>query len=202
MTTLCAAQRPLVIIGKGQCLIFNILHCFLSQFSFTLWRVFFSPTRRLLPFHFPLLCVSTIRRSGLCAGRKGGAATGHHSLSPIPPNSNGKRGGSRRPSSLCLCRKIKASVTCLCWLKAFRDSRTLLLPDVPRALKEADVVVLLGARLNWILHFGLAPRFHPKVKIIQVCLSVSDVRTRPTCVCLHPALCIFLRCRLTFPRRK
>ena len=43
---------------------------------------------------------------------------------------------------------------------------------IPRALKEADVVVLLGARLNWILHFGLAPRFHPQVKIIQVCLSM------------------------------
>jgi thiamine pyrophosphate-dependent acetolactate synthase large subunit-like protein len=27
------------------------------------------------------------------------------------------------------------------------------------ALKKADVVVLLGARLNWILHFGLPPRF-------------------------------------------
>lgn len=27
-----------------------------------------------------------------------------------------------------------------------------------KALLEADVVVLLGARLNWILHFGLPPR--------------------------------------------
>lgn len=40
---------------------------------------------------------------------------------------------------------------------------------VPRALLQADVVLLLGARLNWMLHFGLSPRFHPDVKIIQVC---------------------------------
>lgn len=36
------------------------------------------------------------------------------------------------------------------------------------ALKEADVVVLLGARLNWMLHFGRSPRFDSNVKIIQV----------------------------------
>lgn len=28
------------------------------------------------------------------------------------------------------------------------------------ALGEADLVVLVGARLNWILHFGLPPRFN------------------------------------------
>ena len=38
----------------------------------------------------------------------------------------------------------------------------------PRALQEADVILLLGARLNWILHFGAPPRFRPDVKIIQV----------------------------------
>lgn len=37
-----------------------------------------------------------------------------------------------------------------------------------RALLQADVILLLGARLNWILHFGLPPRFDPNVKIIQV----------------------------------
>uniref|UniRef100_A0A8B9VU41 2-hydroxyacyl-CoA lyase n=1 Tax=Anas zonorhyncha TaxID=75864 RepID=A0A8B9VU41_9AVES len=35
------------------------------------------------------------------------------------------------------------------------------------ALQHADVVILLGARLNWILHFGLPPRFRPDVKVIQ-----------------------------------
>lgn len=36
------------------------------------------------------------------------------------------------------------------------------------ALQKADVIFLLGARLNWILHFGRPPRFDPNVKVIQV----------------------------------
>lgn len=37
-----------------------------------------------------------------------------------------------------------------------------------RALQHADVIILLGARLNWILHFGLPPRYRQDVKVIQV----------------------------------
>uniref|UniRef100_A0A1A8EC95 2-hydroxyacyl-CoA lyase 1 n=1 Tax=Nothobranchius kadleci TaxID=1051664 RepID=A0A1A8EC95_NOTKA len=44
-----------------------------------------------------------------------------------------------------------------------------------RALLQADVVLLLGARLNWILHFGLPPRFNPNVKIIQVDLCAEEM---------------------------
>ncbi|KAJ8004776.1 hypothetical protein DPEC_G00139830 [Dallia pectoralis] len=44
-----------------------------------------------------------------------------------------------------------------------------------RALLEADVVVLFGARLNWILHFGLPPRFDPHVKVIQVDLCPEEM---------------------------
>lgn len=36
------------------------------------------------------------------------------------------------------------------------------------ALQRADVVLLLGARLNWMLHFGRSPRFSEDVKVIQV----------------------------------
>lgn len=36
------------------------------------------------------------------------------------------------------------------------------------ALLQSDVVLLLGARLNWMLHFGRPPRFQKNVKIIQV----------------------------------
>uniref|UniRef100_A0A8B9PGR8 2-hydroxyacyl-CoA lyase n=1 Tax=Apteryx owenii TaxID=8824 RepID=A0A8B9PGR8_APTOW len=36
------------------------------------------------------------------------------------------------------------------------------------ALQYADVIILLGARLNWILHFGLPPRFRQEVKVIQL----------------------------------
>ncbi|XP_029929368.1 2-hydroxyacyl-CoA lyase 1 [Myripristis murdjan] len=44
-----------------------------------------------------------------------------------------------------------------------------------RALLQADVVLLLGARLNWILHFGLPPRFDPHVKVIQVDLCAEEM---------------------------
>ncbi|KAJ0000309.1 hypothetical protein NQD34_012151 [Periophthalmus magnuspinnatus] len=44
-----------------------------------------------------------------------------------------------------------------------------------RALLQADVILLLGARLNWILHFGRPPRFDPKVKIIQVDLCPEEM---------------------------
>lgn len=43
------------------------------------------------------------------------------------------------------------------------------------ALKEADLVILLGARLNWILHFGLPPRFNKDVKMIQVDVSPEEI---------------------------
>ncbi|XP_044149669.1 2-hydroxyacyl-CoA lyase 1 [Bufo gargarizans] len=43
------------------------------------------------------------------------------------------------------------------------------------ALLNADVILLLGARLNWILHFGLPPRFRPDVKIIQVDICAEEL---------------------------
>lgn len=43
------------------------------------------------------------------------------------------------------------------------------------ALQKADVVLLLGARLNWILHFGRAPRFSDKVKVIQVDICAEEM---------------------------
>ena len=45
------------------------------------------------------------------------------------------------------------------------------------ALKEADVVFLMGARLNWIMHFGLPPRFKPGVRIIQLDVSAEEIGT-------------------------
>ena len=39
-------------------------------------------------------------------------------------------------------------------------------PARSTALGKADVILLLGARLNWMLHFGKTPRFLPNVKII------------------------------------
>jgi 2-hydroxyacyl-CoA lyase 1 len=43
------------------------------------------------------------------------------------------------------------------------------------ALKHADVVLVLGARLNWILHFGSSPKWSSGVKFIQVDLSAEEI---------------------------
>src|SRR5919109_164943 len=36
------------------------------------------------------------------------------------------------------------------------------------ALQHADVIFLMGARFNWIMHFGLPPRFSQTVRVIQL----------------------------------
>jgi len=48
------------------------------------------------------------------------------------------------------------------------------------ALQKADVILLLGARLNWILHFGKPPRFSPDVKVIQVDICAEELDVNKT----------------------
>src|ERR1700675_941415 len=43
------------------------------------------------------------------------------------------------------------------------------------ALQNADVVFLMGARLNWIMHFGLPPRFNKNVRIIQLDIAPETI---------------------------
>ncbi|KAG9229585.1 thiamine pyrophosphate enzyme, N-terminal TPP binding domain-containing protein [Amylocarpus encephaloides] len=43
------------------------------------------------------------------------------------------------------------------------------------ALKGADVVLILGARLNWILHFGDNPKWNSAVQICQVDISGEEL---------------------------
>ena len=43
------------------------------------------------------------------------------------------------------------------------------------ALQNADAVLLLGARLNWILHFGLPPRFAKGVKLVQLDVCADEI---------------------------
>jgi len=43
------------------------------------------------------------------------------------------------------------------------------------ALKGADVVLLVGARLNWILHYGRPPRYQRGLKVIHVELLPEEV---------------------------
>lgn len=43
------------------------------------------------------------------------------------------------------------------------------------ALREADVILLLGARLNWMLHFGQPPRFRPDARVLQLDVSPEQI---------------------------
>jgi 2-hydroxyacyl-CoA lyase 1 len=45
------------------------------------------------------------------------------------------------------------------------------------ALQNADVVLLLAARLNWIMHFGLPPRFAENVRILQLDIAPEEIGT-------------------------
>src|SRR5215470_2666266 len=53
------------------------------------------------------------------------------------------------------------------------------------ALQNADVVFLMGARLNWIMHFGLPPRYHKDVRFIQLDIAAETIgQNAPTEVAL------------------
>lgn len=45
------------------------------------------------------------------------------------------------------------------------------------ALQNADLVFLVGARLNWIMHFGLPPRFDEKVRVVQLDIAPEEIGT-------------------------
>jgi 2-hydroxyacyl-CoA lyase 1 len=52
-------------------------------------------------------------------------------------------------------------------------------------LQNADLIFLIGARLNWIMHFGLPPRFREDVRVIQMDISAEEIGTNvPTEVAL------------------
>ena len=61
----------------------------------------------------------------------------------------------------------------------------MLPPDHPanvsaartQALQGADVVLLVGARLNWMFHFGQPPRFAPDFKLLQVDIEPGEIGT-------------------------
>jgi 2-hydroxyacyl-CoA lyase 1 len=53
------------------------------------------------------------------------------------------------------------------------------------ALQQADVVFLMGARFNWIFHFGLPPRFAKDVKVVQLDIAPEEIgHNKPTEVAL------------------
>lgn len=50
-----------------------------------------------------------------------------------------------------------------------------------QALRKADIIVVLAARLNWILHYGEQPRFSPDVKIWQVDTAAEEIGVNGGC---------------------
>ena len=48
-------------------------------------------------------------------------------------------------------------------------------PARSHALQEADVVFLIGARLNWMMHFGEPPRFAREVQFIQLDIAGDEI---------------------------
>jgi 2-hydroxyacyl-CoA lyase 1 len=50
-------------------------------------------------------------------------------------------------------------------------------PARSHVLQNADLVFLMGARLNWIMHFGLPPRFNPDVRVIQMDIAADEIGT-------------------------
>jgi 2-hydroxyacyl-CoA lyase 1 len=46
------------------------------------------------------------------------------------------------------------------------------------AIGEADVVLVVGARLNWLLHFGESPRWSKDVKFILIDVSKEEIEFR------------------------
>jgi 2-hydroxyacyl-CoA lyase 1 len=57
------------------------------------------------------------------------------------------------------------------------DHPLSIAPARSHALQNADVVFLIGARLNWIMHFGLPPRFAEGVRVIQLDIAAEEIGT-------------------------
>ena len=45
------------------------------------------------------------------------------------------------------------------------------------ALQNTDLVFLIGARLNWIMHFGLPPRFRQDLRVVQLDIAAEEIGT-------------------------
>ena len=57
------------------------------------------------------------------------------------------------------------------------DHECAVSPARSFALQNTDLVLLIGARLNWILHFGLPPRFSEDVRVLQIDVSAEEMGT-------------------------
>ncbi|XP_031849453.1 2-hydroxyacyl-CoA lyase isoform X2 [Nomia melanderi] len=63
------------------------------------------------------------------------------------------------------------------------------------ALQQSDVILLLGARLNWMLHFGKPPRFQSNVKVIQVDICPEELHNSvPSAVAIQSDVSTAVEC--------
>lgn len=63
------------------------------------------------------------------------------------------------------------------------------------ALQQSDVILLLGARLNWMLHFGQSPRFQSGVKVIQIDLCPEELHNSvPSAVAIQSDISTAVDC--------
>ncbi|XP_076669905.1 2-hydroxyacyl-CoA lyase [Andrena cerasifolii] len=66
------------------------------------------------------------------------------------------------------------------------------------ALQQSDVVLLLGARLNWMLHFGRPPRYQSDVKVIQIDLCPEELHNSiPSAVAIQSDVSTAVECLVT-----
>ncbi len=65
------------------------------------------------------------------------------------------------------------------------DHPLSIAPARSAALVGADLILLMGARLNWMMHFGQQPRFDKNVRVIQMDINAEEIGTNiPTEVAL------------------
>ena len=50
-------------------------------------------------------------------------------------------------------------------------------PARSHVLQNTDLVFLIGARLNWIMHYGLPPRWSPGLRVIQLDIAADEIGT-------------------------
>ncbi len=55
------------------------------------------------------------------------------------------------------------------------DHELSIAPARSLAIGEADVILLIGARLYWILHFGMPPRFNKDVRFLQIDIEPEEM---------------------------
>ncbi|KZC06969.1 2-hydroxyacyl-CoA lyase 1, partial [Dufourea novaeangliae] len=63
------------------------------------------------------------------------------------------------------------------------------------ALQQSDVILLLGARLNWMLHFGKPPRFQSNVRVIQIDICPEELHNSvPSAVAIQSDVSTAVEC--------